>query len=81
MHLCACSRGDSDIAARIQSASPQPFYPVSHALDSKERGALLFKRYGCHLCHGKNAEGGFKNPNSETGGVIGGLTKVAEGYT
>ena len=46
-----------------------------------ERGRLVYERYGCALCHGLDAKGGFANPNSETAGKVPGVLYVAEGYT
>ncbi|RMD84679.1 MAG: cytochrome c [Candidatus Dadabacteria bacterium] len=57
------------------------YQPINPALSQIEIGKIVYQRYGCAMCHGPNAEGGRKNPNIQTGGVITGLTKVAEGYT
>jgi len=77
----AACRGDSYIATRIKGAKMQPFTEVDTTLPAVERGAVLFKRYGCQLCHGANGAQGIKNPNSQTGGEIASLTRVAEGYS
>jgi len=52
----------------------QPTDPVA-------RGLLLYQARGCVLCHGEAGKGGVKNTNSETGGLINGLTLVKEGFT
>jgi len=44
------------------------------------RGAALYERFGCRLCHGDGGRGGVANPNNDTGGKISGLTLVKEGY-
>ena len=45
------------------------------------RGAQVYERQGCRLCHGEAGKGGVSNPNSETAGKINGLTLVKEGYS
>lgn len=45
------------------------------------RGKLLYERYGCQMCHGADAKGGFANPNAETDGKVPGVIYVKEGYT
>ncbi len=47
----------------------------------EERGRIVYREYGCALCHGENGDGGFSNPNAETAGKVPGLLYVAEGYT
>ena len=44
-------------------------------------GRAVYERYGCALCHGADAKGGFANANAETDGKVPGLLYVAEGYT
>ncbi|MBZ5557477.1 MAG: cytochrome c [Acidobacteriia bacterium] len=56
----------------------QQLQPV--AGDAAARGRLLYQSYGCGVCHGAEAKGGFANPNSETEGKVPGLTMVKEGY-
>lgn len=46
-----------------------------------ERGKLVFKKYGCAGCHGKEGGGGVPNPNAKTGQQVPKLIYVAEGYT
>lgn len=48
--------------------------------EAAARGRLLYQTYGCGVCHGADAKGGFANLNSETEGKVPGLTKVKEGY-
>jgi mono/diheme cytochrome c family protein len=48
--------------------------------DAAARGRLLYQSYGCGVCHGSDAKGGFANANSETEGKVPGLLKVKEGY-
>ena len=50
------------------------------AADAAARGKAAYQTYGCALCHGADAKGGFANANSETEGRVPGLTKVKEGY-
>ena len=45
------------------------------------RGALVYARYGCAMCHGEDGRGGFPNANSETEGKVPGVLLVKEGYT
>ena len=77
----ACDRAPN-IASRI-SSNPEalPFGPFRKSLPAVEQGAELFRRYGCHLCHGERGEKGIKNANLQTGGEVLGLTRVADGYT
>ena len=52
-----------------------------HPEGAAARGRLVYGRYGCALCHGAEAKGGFANLNAETAGKVPGLLYVAEGYT
>jgi mono/diheme cytochrome c family protein len=72
--LRAQLRPDDPQIIRIEAPRPAGGTAVA-------RGKLLYERYGCVVCHGADAKGGFANPNSETDEKIPGLTKVAEGYT
>ena len=70
------------VRAQLRPPDPEVLRPASAAADSPvARGKALYDRYGCVMCHGADAKGGFANPNSETDGKVPGLTKVAEGYT
>jgi len=75
----------SVVGARAAIRAPLPQstrVPVADAAASpEERGRLVYRAYGCPLCHGDQAEGGFANPNAETAGKVPGLQYVAEGYT
>lgn len=44
------------------------------------RGRQLYLAYGCAMCHGADAKGGFANPNAESEGKVPGLVMVKEGY-
>jgi mono/diheme cytochrome c family protein len=48
--------------------------------DAVARGRLVYQAYGCAMCHGADAKGGFANPNSESEGKVPGLVMVKEGY-
>jgi mono/diheme cytochrome c family protein len=48
--------------------------------DAVQRGKLVYQAYGCAMCHGPEAKGGFANLNSESGGKVPGLVMVKEGY-
>lgn len=48
---------------------------------AKERGELVFKRFGCWACHGENASGGIKNPNMAPDEMMPPLKKVTNDYT
>lgn len=72
------------LMVRLESGGSSPTTvraPLVAAPDSPEgRGHLVYQRYGCGICHGADAKGGFANPNSETDGKVPGLIYVAEGY-
>lgn len=48
--------------------------------DPRDRGALVFARYGCARCHGEGGKGGVPNPNAK-GGLVNAINRVAEGFT
>jgi len=48
--------------------------------DAIARGRLVYQTYGCAMCHGADAKGGFANLNSESEGKVPGLVMVKEGY-
>ena len=48
--------------------------------DSVARGRELYRDYGCAICHGADAKGGFANANAESEGKVPGLVMVKEGY-
>jgi mono/diheme cytochrome c family protein len=50
------------------------------AVDAAARGQLVYQAYGCAMCHGADAKGGFANLNSESAGKVPGLVMVKEGY-
>jgi mono/diheme cytochrome c family protein len=50
------------------------------AADAIARGRLVYQVYGCAMCHGPDAKGGFANLNSESEGKVPGLVMVKEGY-
>ena len=63
---------------------PLPAKPLTRAPSSDDpaaRGAGVYEREGCRLCHGDAGKGGVENANSETAGKINGLTLVKEGYS
>ena len=49
-------------------------------VDAVARGRLVYQAYGCQMCHGGDAKGGFANLNSESAGKVPGLVMVKEGY-
>lgn len=55
--------------------------PIDPNLSGVERGKEIYRRYGCHLCHGREGEKGIRNINTQTADLIPHLTYVAEGYT
>ncbi len=67
-------------ATEIPSAFRPAQRPVIVAATRVEAGRRVFVEYGCGGCHGRNAEGGFANPNSASGGKVPALAKVKEGY-
>jgi mono/diheme cytochrome c family protein len=48
--------------------------------DSIAHGKQLYQSYGCAMCHGADAKGGFANANAESEGKVPGLVMVKEGY-
>lgn len=50
------------------------------AANAAARGQLVYQAYGCAMCHGADAKGGFANLNSESAGKVPGLVMVKEGY-
>ncbi|MEW6749490.1 MAG: cytochrome c [Candidatus Latescibacterota bacterium] len=74
--------GHESAPARHPSGSQLPGAGVrAAALNEVERGRLVYKKYGCAMCHGPEGQGGVENPNAQTGGEIPQLIYVAEGYT
>jgi mono/diheme cytochrome c family protein len=62
--------------------APQVLRQPDHGATSAiERGRTVYAEFGCAMCHGADAKGGFANPNSETDSKVPGLTLVAEGFT
>ncbi len=52
-----------------------PSYP-----NKIEAGRASYQKYGCAGCHGRDGEGGVKNPNAQ-GNLVPALMYVKEGYT
>lgn len=48
--------------------------------DAAARGRALYLSYGCAMCHGQDAKGGFANPNAESENKVPGLLMVKDGY-
>jgi mono/diheme cytochrome c family protein len=69
----AILRAPDPVAVRAEAA------PLSESPEA--RGRVVYERYGCVMCHGKEGKGGFANPNSETDGKVPGVLYVAEAYT
>jgi mono/diheme cytochrome c family protein len=57
------------------------FLKIPALMNPIERGKVVFKKYGCAGCHGRDAAGGVPNPNAKTAQQVPGLKYVAEGYT
>jgi mono/diheme cytochrome c family protein len=57
------------------------FLKIPPLMNPIERGKVVFKKYGCAGCHGRDAVGGVPNPNAKTAQQVPGLKYVAEGYT
>jgi mono/diheme cytochrome c family protein len=70
VHLLA--RGPAPVVVH-RSVEPPP-------ADSAARGRELYATYGCAMCHGADAKGGFANANAESDGKVPGLVMVKEGY-
>jgi mono/diheme cytochrome c family protein len=62
--------------------APQPIRaaaaPVPEA--AVARGRLVFERYGCTLCHGKDGQTGIANPNALRNGKVPALVDLGELY-
>lgn len=54
--------------------------PAGEETPLVKKGREIFNAKGCVYCHGPNAIGGVKNPNSQ-GGVMPSLTSVAHGFS
>ncbi|OGW00878.1 MAG: hypothetical protein A2Z59_05240 [Nitrospinae bacterium RIFCSPLOWO2_02_39_17] len=61
--------------------SPEENQINYEGLSDVEKGRFLFNHRGCIICHGKDAKGGVRNPNSQSGEEIPALVYVKEGYT
>lgn len=57
------------------------FLKIPPLLDPLERGKVVFKKYGCAGCHGRDGGGGVPNPNAKTAQQVPSLKFVADGYT
>lgn len=73
------------VAVRTQTRGTDPVAQraaaVQDASTPEGRGALVYARYGCAMCHGEDGRGGLPNANSETEGKVPGVVFVKEGYT
>ena len=73
------------VAARTQTRGSDPVAQraavIQEATTPEGRGALVYARYGCTMCHGEDGRGGFPNANSETEGKVPAVVFVKEGYT
>ena len=72
------------VAVHFQTRPPAPTTVRERveppAPDAAARGRLVYQTYGCAMCHGADAKGGFANLNSESEGKVPGLVMVKEGY-
>ena len=72
------------LAVHYQSRPPAPttvrVSTEPHSADAVVRGRQVYQAYGCAMCHGADAKGGFANLNSESEGKVPGLVMVKEGY-
>ena len=68
------------IPARLKVPAPQPAPEPMYA-SAVERGAAVFKKYGCVGCHGPQGRGGVRNANMDLGEEVPSLTYAAEGYS
>jgi mono/diheme cytochrome c family protein len=71
------------VAAYLQLRAPAPVavrQTVVPATDPVDHGRLLYRTYGCGMCHGAAGKGGFVNPNAESEGKVPALVMVKEGY-
>lgn len=66
------ARPPAPVTVRVSDEPP--------AADAVARGKLVYQAYGCAMCHGADAKGGFANLNSESAGKVPGLVMVKEGY-
>ncbi len=72
------------VAVHYETRAAAPTVVRQHAdapaPDSVGRGRQLYQAYGCAMCHGPDAKGGFANTNAESEGKVPGLVMVKEGY-
>lgn len=76
----SCSQKREKIKADWEVKSDSIFSSLTSSPKLQE-GYVIYKKYGCILCHGINGEKGVPNKNAQTGEEIPALTYVAEGYT
>lgn len=57
------------------------FLKIPALMSSVQRGQVVFKKFGCAGCHGRDALGGVPNRNAKTAQQVPGLKFVSEGYT
>ncbi len=75
---CSKSKNQTQGKRQIQSDS---IYSTLASRPLLQEGYVVYRKYGCILCHGVNGEKGIKNNNAQTGEEVPALTYVAEGYT
>lgn len=54
---------------QVSHAVPQRVSPLDEDSPAA-RGRRLYREAQCGVCHGVNGEGGVKNPNADTGGMV-----------
>jgi mono/diheme cytochrome c family protein len=57
------------------------FLKIPALMNPIDRGNLVFKKYGCAGCHGRDGVGDVPNPNAKTAQQVPSLKYVADGYT
>jgi|GEM_PF-228675 len=67
-------------AARAAISGSAPTEANLKKMTPVERGRLVFQKYGCSQCHGRDGIGGVSNPNAKTAELIPGLIYIADGY-
>lgn len=78
--LAWVAQGESKLQRALNRPLPGPG-PRPETEDSQVlKGWEVFNAKGCVFCHGPNGAGGVRHPNA-VGGLIPGLTSVAEGYS
>lgn len=73
--------GRQETLLRSKTANDPDAPPAGPLSPDLDRGRQVYVKYSCNACHGRDAVGGIKNFNAQTGGMVNGLKMVGETYT